>query len=42
MIQIIWEYKIKPDETKNFEKSYGKDGERVTFFKQSRNYKKQN
>ncbi|MBI9065956.1 MAG: hypothetical protein JEZ09_01610 [Salinivirgaceae bacterium] len=40
MIQIIWEYKVKPDQASNFEDIYGKNGEWVTFFKKSKAYKK--
>ena len=40
MIQIIWEYKVKPEKRAEFEKAYGREGQWVQFFKKSKAYKK--
>ena len=39
MIQIIWEYKVKPEQAAKFEEAYGKNGEWDKLFKQSKAYK---
>ncbi len=39
MIQVIWEYKVKPEKASEFEAAYGKEGEWSRFFKQSKAFK---
>jgi heme-degrading monooxygenase HmoA len=40
MIQIIWEYKVKPENTSKFEDVYGNKGEWFLFFRKSKAFKK--
>lgn len=39
MIQIIWEYKVKPEQVEKFELAYGKNGDWVKLFKLSKAFK---